>query len=371
VALGRSNRYLDALSSASSSRVLNLATIAHANAQNPDFRTRPLFTSPVINSAIILKHRVRADETYLFDDARLVATKIIVPFDTRNLRAGGRSFFVNERGYDEKLRDVGIYGGSDSSFDRDREVLRIMDSVPSLDPFLLREHFRAAGVQCAEGYFEISRADRMRMHGFVAGEIRKLITLATGAGGAQSTAKLATAMLSNEIDEKLEPLRLTLAMSGRDFHEGVFSWRGFLYYKWSMERFWPDVLTVLREIKEVQPFGAIDADRRAYLTDSRRGIIEKVRDSGQCITKLLGIYDAAYDDLVQRHQPKRFREFLLSAPHMFVELGDRIGAISHIVSFWRYRFPERAGSLIDAEELTTIFQDFNSSFAGASDLELV
>ena len=365
MALGRSNRYLDALAGAASSRVLNLAGIAIANANNPDYRARRLFASPVINSAIILKHRVRADETYLFADQRLVATKIIVPFDIKNLRAGGRSFFVGERGYEDKLADVGVYA-ADGSLDRDRDVLRIMDSVPSLDPFLLREHFRAAGVGCAECYFEISPADRSRMHAFVADEIRKLITLATGGGGAQSTSKLASAMLSNAIDEKLEPLRLTLAMSGRDFHEGVFSWRGFLYYKWSMERFWPDVIEVLREIKGVQPFGIIDPERRSFLTDTRRNIIEKVRDSGQRISKILAVYDEAYDDLVRQHQPKRFREFLLSAPHMFVELGDRMGAISHIVSFWRYRFPERSGGLIDAEELTTIFQDFNSSFSGSN-----
>ncbi len=77
-------------------------------------------------------------------------------------------------------------------------------------------------------------------------------------------------------------------MSGRDFHEGVFSWRGFLYYKWSMERFWPDVLAVLREIKEVQPYGAIDSERRAFLTDSRRGIIEKVRDGEPASPSILG-----------------------------------------------------------------------------------
>ena len=366
MALGRSNRYLDALVSAASSRVLNLASIALANAHNPEYRARPLFVSPVINTAIILKHRVRADETYLFDDARLVATKIIVPFDIRNLRAGGRSFFVGERGYDDKLADVGIYGGGEGSIDRDREVLKIMDGVPSLDPFLLREHFRAAGVACGECYFEISRADRMRMHSFVADEIRKLITLATGSTGTQSTAKLATAMLSAEIDEKLEPLRQTLNMTGRDFHEGVFSWRGFLYYKWSMERFWPDVIEVLREIRCVQPYGAMDAEKRAFLIGTRRSIIERARDSGQRISRMLAFYDAAYADLVQRHQPKRFRDFLLSAPHMFVELGDRIGAISHIVSFWRYRFPERTNGMIDAEELTTIFQDFNSSFSGAN-----
>ena len=60
-------------------------------------------------------------------------------------------------------------------------------------------------------------------------------------------------MLSNQIDEKLEPLRLTLGLTGNDFREGVFSWRGFLYYKWSMGKFWPDVMGVLREINAVTP----------------------------------------------------------------------------------------------------------------------
>ena len=44
-------------------------------------------------------------------------------------------------------------------------------------------------------------------------------------------------------------------------------------------------------------------------------------------------------DLVEKQTPKTFRDFLLSAPHMFLELGEKLGAISHIVSFWRYRFP--------------------------------
>ena len=370
MAVGRTNRYLSALSGAATSRVLNLASIAVTQGQNPEYRARPLVSSPVINSSIILKHRVRADETYLFNDARLVATKIIVPFDIRDLRAGGRSFFIDERGYEDKLADVGIYSG-DSAIAHDREVLRIINGLPSLDPFLLREHFRAYGVNCAECYFEISRADRQKMHDFVAGEIRKLISLALGGGGShQSTSRLVTAMLSSEIDDKLEPLRQTLKLNGPDFQEGVFSWRGFLYYKWNMERFWPDVINVLKEIRTVHPFGAMDAERRTYLIEARRGIIGKVRESGLRISRILGVYDEAYADLVQQQQPKRFREFLLSAPHMFVELGDRMGAISHIVSFWRYRFPEKAAMTVDAEELTTIFQDFYSSFSG-SDVALV
>ena len=50
----------------------------------------------------------------------------------------------------------------------------------------------------------------------------------------------------------------------------------------------------------------------------------------------------AFADLVANQSPKTFRDFLLCAPYMFLELGEKLGAISHIVSFWRYRFPAGA-----------------------------
>jgi hypothetical protein len=54
----------------------------------------------------------------------------------------------------------------------------------------------------------------------------------------------------------------------------------------------------------------------------------------------------------------------MSAPYLFVELGEKMGAITHISSFWRYRFPENTTPKIDAEELVAIFQDFSASFSG-------
>ena len=80
-------------------------------------------------------------------------------------------------------------------------------------------------------------------------------------------------------------------------------------------------------------------NQRAFLTAARRNIIEMVRDNGKHVTKVLAIYDNSFADLVAHQSPKTFRDFLLSAPYMFLELGEKMGAISHIVSFWRYRFP--------------------------------
>jgi hypothetical protein len=66
------------------------------------------------------------------------------------------------------------------------------------------------------------------MHNFVSQEMAQLVALAGSGGNGHSGNRLVSAMLSNQIDEKLEPLHLTLGLTGNDFREGVFSWRGFL-----------------------------------------------------------------------------------------------------------------------------------------------
>jgi len=354
----RSVRFLGALGGASTSRVLNLLRIAQDNEADPEHAAKPLFLSPVINRAFLLKHRTRSDENYLFPNPKAVATKIIIPFDAADLRAGGRSLFVGQRGYIDCLRQVGHYNSE--TLEHDLRVMRLLDAVPSLDPFLLREHLRNSGIDVANCYFAISEGDQERMHRFVTREMSQLVTLANADGG--SSDRLVSAMLSSEVDEKLEPLRLTLNLTGSHFREGMFSWRGFLYYKWSMGRFWPDVMGVLREINSIQPIGALTPEQKVYLASARRGIIEMVRDSGNHVNKSLAVYDSSFADLVANQAPKTFRDFLMSAPYMFLELGEKLGAVSHIVSFWRYRFPPGASTNIDPEELLAIFQDFSSGF---------
>jgi hypothetical protein len=359
VSADRTVRFLSALGGASTSRVLNLYRIGADHVDDPEYREKPLFLSPLINRSFLLKHRTRTDETYLFAAPKAVATKILIPFDMADLRAGGRSLFVDQRGYSDILRQAGSYSGE--KLERDMLVLRLLNAVPSLDPFLLREHLRNNRIDVASCYFAISEGDQERMHAFVNQEMSQLVALAGSDGNGQSSNRLVSAMLSNRVDEKLEPLRLTLGLTGDDFREGVFSWRGFLYYKWSMGKFWPDVMGVLREINTISPHGAMTPEQKVFLSSARRSVIEMVRDNGQHVTKALSVYDEAFRDLVANQTPKTFRDFLLGAPYMFLELGEKLGAISHIVSFWRYRF--QAGSpRVDAEELSAIFQDFSSGF---------
>lgn len=363
MSVDRSVRSLSALGTASSNRVLNLAAIALAQADNPLHAAAPLFLSPAFNNAIIVKHRLRADEAYLFPEMRAVATKIIIPFEKTDLRVGGRSFFFGERGWLESFREAGNHASA-PEMKRDLDVLTLIDAVPSLDPFLLREFLRNHDVLPDDCYFEISTADQTRMYGHAAAEVRRLTALALkGSGRAQlaSTAKIVGALLSSEVGEKLEPLRATLQLGSDEFREGIFSWRGFLFYKWSMAELKPQAIRVLRDLGAVRVSGKADAEALSFLNSSRRAIAVAVKRHLAEVERVLSIYDAAYAALIERQDPMSFRKFLLDAPPLFLEMGEKMGALSHIASFWRYRFPTGAPKVADIEEMTAIFHDFLSS----------
>jgi hypothetical protein len=137
VAQYSAERFLVALST---SRVLNLTKTARKNHLDPDYRLRPIFISPALNSAFILKQSVRQNELYNIDPSRAQITKIICPFDANDLLAGGRAIIIGERGFEETIYSMGQYKADAGQ--RDLEVLRLLDAPPSLDPFLCASIFQ-------------------------------------------------------------------------------------------------------------------------------------------------------------------------------------------------------------------------------------
>lgn len=358
----RTTRSLTALQRTSStSRVLNLLAIANKHALKPEWADLPLFRNRVLNASMILKHRLRLDESYLFDDYRTSATKIIIPFERSDLALGGRSFFIGQRGWLDLLREACADG---VTLDHDVNTLRQMDNLPSLDPFLLREHLRRNGQTVAPCYFAISPADLEAMQSYVGMQVGELIRLANAnSGQGAATARLVEALLSTEVDERLEPLRATLMLQGEDFREGVFSWKGFLYYKWMLTVLQPQLTAVVKEIGDLAITGPRDIETAAYLDAARDRIRRAITLQRTEVNRTLTVYDKAFTALTQRSDPKAFRAFLLDAPHMFLTLGEKVGQVSHIASFWRYRFPTGRAAAAPVDEVVDIFQDFEAGLS--------
>ena len=369
--IDRSVRRLTALEqSASTARVLNLVAVHRKMDSDPEFAQSPFFKNRLLDRSIILKHRLRPHEYAYFSSPRPTVTKILVPIDTTDLKAGARYAFVGQKGFDQVAESV--FGEDLKPGSRDRQVLDLIDGLPSLDPFLLREHLKRNNFEPARAYFGISDADVTRMHEFVRSEVMALVTMSSSDGpdnqGAQAYAsRLVEKLLSQSPESGFEPLKQVLKLSDKEYLDGIFSWRGFLYYKWVLSDLVKPIREVAAEIVQIQPRGQPDQAASAYIPDARKRIQAAVSQSFQRVQAMLEIYDKAYASLTEEGKPTAFRDFLLSAPDMFTNLGERLAAVQHIISFWRYRFPSGRPRVISATELSDVFTDFEDTLSFATD----
>jgi hypothetical protein len=133
-----------------------------------------------------------------------------------------------------------------------------------------------------------------------------------------------------------------------------------------------EVVEVAEAVMTVRPVGKVDSVTREYLDRGRAVLQHRIGRACDQVAATLKVYDDAYAALTTAGQPAHFRDFLLRAPTLFTALGEQLGALQHISTFWRYRFSKGSAS-VSPEELIDIFMDFESGLRGRDDdaLELV
>jgi hypothetical protein len=356
IAGDRSYRSLKTLErTGATSRYLNLAAItarlAEIGAPPP-----PMFASPALRGALILKHRLRADERALFERPRQTATKILIPFERTDLGLGGQSFFVGQTGWVRTLGGLQSEGRPD---DRDVAILEALDELPTLDPFVMREQLKRRRIATATGYFMLSTADLERMHDFVRRELEQLVQLACGADNVRMECdRLVNAILAGDDDIRLETLRGALHLDRDEYGEGLFCWRGFLYYKWVIAGLAPALGDVLVAVDRIRLIGPRSRETVAEVRELTRRLAGAFAHRSSEVSKVVARYDEAFAALRDRADPSNFSRFLLQAPSFFQAMGEHVGLLAHVVSYWGFRFSARDGLLAYPEELIDILDSF-------------
>lgn len=351
--------------SGSTARVLNLALVFERFGLSDEFAAKPLFRIPKLNRALIIKHAVREHERSLFFRPEPHTTKIVFPYSATELGLGGSSVMVGEKKFDQLFRKCVGGSVSDDDLGADIDLLTLLHELPSFDPFLLREQLKRSGHDVAKCFFDVSDADIASMLKFVQAEIEPLVGMAFGAAGRRAeklAMRLAEKLMTDENAQLLAPLRDTLRLSFGEFAEGVFAWKGFLYYKWMLSG------SVERQDAFAKSFAAC-----AIVTDDRR-VKHEAQKLKQDILRRIDLVALRGGEMMASYayaftafthgDAGPFRAFLKEAPAHFIPLGEAIGAVKHIHSFWGFRFPDNSPPRLEAEEAQDMLQEFDRMLAG-------
>ena len=140
-------------------RILDLWSVQRRYGESLEMAAKPFFRNPRLNASFILKHTVRPHEKpYLYTE-NPVATKIIIPVSTEDLGMGGHSFFVEEKGFEVRLKAFLGVGVLNKHYENDLARIRELAEIPSFDPFLMADRYIKGERPIARFYFNISPGD--------------------------------------------------------------------------------------------------------------------------------------------------------------------------------------------------------------------
>lgn len=359
------------VNSASSPRVLNLyVATRHIVQADKAPVEKPFFDNDALNNSVILKTRLTAGEQALFVKQRHNGTKIIFPYDDSDLAGGGRTLFIGERGFERILQqNFGMAPRTESDGAReDLEKLDLLNALPTLDPFILRERVTLAGYEVDPRYFDITGADRTRIREFITGEFRPLAIIATGDKGLKSETimeRIAEKLWEARDLEVLRPLLKVLQIGEDQAPAILFAWKAILYYKFMFNDLRGKLQHLIEAFEQLRVINVKEKRQRDDLAAIKADVEKILRNDLATAAKLLSDYDTLYHrQFLRKRDPTAFRAFLEKAPQMFDDIGSRIATVNHAVTYWDYRFKSGTVQTCDVNEAIDIFQDFADGPAG-------
>lgn len=294
-----------------------------------------LLRGHAIKSAVAVKHIVRPHEYQCFDQRRVEATKIILPFDPLKLALGGRSFFVNERNFANLMQ--ALASGNPDDDHHNAQVFQALDEAPGFEPFVICEWSKTIkSLDCSAAIEALGR-QTSDVNREVADFVTTLIAPALrGAELGAKRDKCAEMLLSNILSGQHEVLGLVLGLPVAEIDYLFPFLRMFLYYKSVARRKMEKAHSLITDILRVSIAGASAKDIANRENISRR-ISEHILSHYEEISYLETRFDRAVSEYRDRADGSGLAEFIRNIVSSLRVIGGAIGRIDHLAQVWAGR----------------------------------
>jgi hypothetical protein len=327
--------------SAGSSRVFDCERLHRTALKAGATPDQYMFHKPSLNRVIYIKEPF-TDDRMAEEANRPVGTKLYFSYNEKDAYEGGRSIFVN----DPTLRPaLSFHAGivedeASEDVSRDMGLLRALEELPSLDPFLLKDRLHADGLKVHDAYLEISEAEFLEIRDFVMERFRPMVEMAfEGADRAETATRLRTLVEKIWEAKDMEGLAPILKAMQIQADEGpaiFYAWKGVIYYDYLRNKQrdrWKEYAAFLG--KDTIPTDVVPKENRDDLDALVAMARSMFKQRWMRIGKILTDYNSAYDELFkERKSPTAFIEFLRNSPTQFFSLGDCISSIDHAIEVW-------------------------------------
>ena len=289
----------------------------------------------MLNRAIVMKYTPRpgrvARSTPSDGSSR---PRSCCPSSRNDLSLGSFSSLVGQKDFSRTISRH--LNGAERLSERDERVLGLIDELPTLDPFLLYALLKSHGLDISPVYFQLSEADRQAIQQQMAQAFAPLVQLCLPDGQVDTDGAktFVDKILNFEESEEIDSLRAAFRLSPELFAVAMFAWRGIIYYKWRSGGLHTPLgaaAAKIRALKLPEAGAGVIPDHGGE--QSRTKILRMAATAAARVQEINTRYDVAFADFVNARQADQFRQFLISAPSLFLICGQSLAIIEQVINF--------------------------------------
>lgn len=313
-----------------------------------------LFFTNVLNYAILTKHNVRENERELFTHAVRVATKVFIPFDTRRLDVGGRSFFIEECLFRDHLRELLHldWRGGDPEVLHDIKVLEALSRCPTLDPFIVTECLRSEGVRIEPAFFAESYALTTKASTDVFEVFKPLLQKALGkAASSDEMARFVDQVWNVTAATTDNPFLEALQIPRKEWPGVIFAWKALIYYDLMSRGTGQKLCQVLQVLQGTTPKARAASAIAARVEERKRELarnLYRLHDGSTGYIQLA--LKKVVDAILNETGALALSESLRSMAANIISVGMNVVLFDQVTSYLLYLYPAPSREPVDAEE---------------------
>lgn len=335
--------YLKPMLDVGSPRVLNCNIMTRRIlAKDPTAKT--FFSCKPLNNLVLIK------DTDPQARSAAIGTKLYLPFNENEIYEGGRTIFVHDRGADKALVNILGEGALPKELlEKDMKILRILDRLPSLDPFLLKDVFINEKINMNPDYFEVEKVLWNQIELYILQGFEPLAKAAfpDALSSDEVARKLIEKIWEGRDLEALKPLILAFRLQEGKELETFAAWKGIIFYGFQRQRMIEPMQTLRAWMAEMKiPVAAVTgAKERAEVNAMIETSRKRFQEEWKAADVVLQDYQSSYDKMFKhRTGSADFLKFLQNSSQAYWTLGNSLGRIGHAIYCWdsmSSRFPER------------------------------
>lgn len=302
---------------------------------------------------------------------RPIQTAIFIPKVHNEPDLGGHAIFMGQPKYAEMMKHhCGIDVTDVAAHANDLALLRVLEDVPSFDPFLLKSVLTDKKMSIDEHYLNVAKEEEAEVRQVIEQRVRPIVSRAYAGLAPAEAEKRTQSFIDGIWDPNSSDATAFIAafrVEAAAIPEVFGAWKGVSYYQYQLQHIRPRIAELLSFL---QSDDSIPTDirkmvgsERESLMMFRKDILTRLRNAYKNTQTILQECDQAYDALINDGNPLPFRDFLITAIDKYWTLGACNCALALVTDVW-FRFSGNGRSVrYEGEIIKTMFAGMRAALS--------